>query len=66
MHEPEIDRVHTRCKRCGQATHFVVNYADHGEDERYRLVARVEGTDHTRDECERFERLEREQWPTLW
>lgn len=67
MHETEIERVHSRCKTCGQATHFVVNVWE-GDDtsEHFRMVPRVEAVEHTRRDCEAMQRLEREAWPTLW
>jgi hypothetical protein len=62
----EIDAVRTRCTTCGQATWLVIRTTylnDSGEEV---VVVMPEPVPHDREDCKRFQTLERETWPTLW
>jgi hypothetical protein len=62
----EIDAVHTRCRTCGTATWLVVRSQFLDDAGELVVIIQPEEVPHSRADCERFTRLERETWPTLW
>ena len=62
----EIESVHTRCRKCGQATWVVVRTTDLDDEGQPLVIVMAEPVPHTPLDCVRFQQLERETWPTLW
>lgn len=65
MHREILDTL-TRCPRCGMADAVAVLVWETDDAGEPRAVARGERLPHSEAECERFQALERETWPTLW
>jgi hypothetical protein len=62
----EVQAIADRCKECGQAIRVLVLESWIAADGHQAASLRGEPIPHTRNECERMVRLEKETWPCLF